>query len=243
MLQQVVADAGLVVVDVAGREDRDLARRALRRRCTGHASDGRGVLAEALRRVGRQRRARPRRRASLSISLRAAGVRVGLVHHLHDDRDRRELAHAVGAREEPVAQARVLPSPNFVRLARAASGAGSRRSTDAAERTGTSSCSRGRTGSTGRRPSRSPPWRRRRPPSSCSRRRGRTASGTRRTGSRSAGSRGRCRRRAPSPRRAPPRRRTRGCASRADAASAPRGCLREGHGDGRQWTRRRRSAR
>ena len=54
------------------------------------------------------------------------------------------------------------------------------------------------------RPSSSRPSQRRRPPSSCSRRRGRTASGTPCTATRSAGSRGRCRTSAPFPSNASP---------------------------------------
>ena len=223
-LQQVVADPGLVVVDVAGREDRDLARRALpvahRPRDRRRAPMSR----KRRRRVGRQRRA-GRDAEHLVHRLARERRRVRLVHHLHDDGNRREPADAVGARQQAVAERR-LALAELRPPWRAASGAENRRSTDAAARTGTSSCSRRRTDSTGRRPCRSRPWRRRRPPSSCCRRRGRTASGTPGTGSRSGGSRGRCRRRAPAPCRATPRRRTPDCASRADGGSARRGCLR-----------------
>ena len=195
-LDEVVTDAGLVVVDVARREDRDLAGRA---RAVAHRplQRWRDRRAEAGRRIRRK----PRIRGDAEHALHHLAhdrQRVGLVDRLHDDRNRRQLADGVGARQQPVASGGVADRGTAA-PSRAASGAENRRSTDAAERTGTSSCSRRRTGSTGRRPSSSRPWRRRRPPSSSCRRRGRTASETRRTATRSDGNRGRCRRCAPAP--------------------------------------------
>src|SRR5258706_11300204 len=89
---------------------------------------------------------------------------------------------------------------------------------------GTSPCSTGRTGSTGRpRPRISPSARRRARPWG-PRRSGRRAWGTCCTGSRNAGPRGRCRRCAPSPPRSSARPRIRDSSSRSGGGWAPRGC-------------------
>ena len=103
--QQVQTDVRLVVIYIAGREDRDLARRAapdLHR-----PADGR-------RRELRERFRRVRRQSALGVHAehllhRFAGQRrrIGLVHHPHDDRNGRELAHPVSTREQPIAEARL----------------------------------------------------------------------------------------------------------------------------------------
>ena len=151
--QQVVADAGLVVVDVAGGEDRHLAGRAravLHRQATT-AARARGIGAGV---IGRH--AAPAvTPSSLVHQLAGRGRRVDRVHDLHDDRDRRELAQRDRCSTAAGRADRALPLPELRPPSRAASGAGSPRSTDAAARTGTWSCSTCRTGSTGRRPSRS----------------------------------------------------------------------------------------
>ena len=77
-LTQVVADARLVVVDVAGREDRDLARRALRRRAPATRATARRVVAE--RASSRTAAARPPRRCRASSPSPCArdGVRLAV---------------------------------------------------------------------------------------------------------------------------------------------------------------------
>ncbi len=111
--EQVVADSRLVVVDVAGREDRHLPRRA---HAVAHRPrDGRlGRLAES-RAVVRRQPGLGRDAEHLVHQLPRRGRRTGLVDHLHDDRNRRETADAVGAGQQPVAEFR-SPLPEFDRL-------------------------------------------------------------------------------------------------------------------------------
>ncbi len=220
--QEVEADTWLVVVDVARREDRHLAGSAVTIAYRPRNRRPR-LLGEAC--------ARERRQLALAVHAeqrlhRAARSRhcVGLVDHLHDHRNRRDLAQLVGARE------RAIPKARFATLELLRLGTQHQvRKVDVPRMwrnvRDTWSCSRYRTGSTGRRPSCSRPSPHRPSRRCCPRRSGRTTWETRCTGSRSDGNRGRSRRCARVPCRPMRGRRTRNRASRWCGEWAPRGCL------------------
>ncbi len=218
-------DAGLVVVHVTGREDRHLAR---------------GVLA-----VPAPERRRPASRRLRNLALLVLGQHAVLVHaqhrfhdrargavlvdgidDLHHHRNRGELAHGVGAGEQLVAkpglalleldrlgaqhQVREIHVPGMRRHVRTLGHVAHVAQVALVDDLPVDPAS--------------PP---RRPPASCFRRSGRTASETRCTDSRSGGSRDRCRRRGAVHRTPCLRRRSPPTSSRADAGWAPPGCLRE----------------
>ena len=224
------ARSGLVAVAVAGGEQRHLAAWCRRRRCPRQSAADAGLL-ESRRsavRSGTSAAGASRMHAErLLEQLARPRVAVGGVDDLGDHRNAGEAARprrcelSISSRNLTLALLALAPPW------RAASGAESPRSRDAAARTGTWSCSTCRTGSSGRPPasSRACPRRRARRVGDASIRSNRVGNDWHRLKQRRQPWQ-MSKTRSQLLDRARPRRRTAGCASRADGASAPRGCLR-----------------